>query len=176
MGSFPHTRGGGPLYRAAIDLPDEFSPHAWGWTLRIPSFIPMSHVFPTRVGVDPDRSGVKYDMVSFPHTRGGGPIHTICVRKWVLFSPHAWGWTVHSQLRQHYKFVFPTRVGVDLLPRESIVTNKRFPHTRGGGPTRFDSQTRTRLFSPHAWGWTVVLRSMQAETQVFPTRVGVDLA
>ena len=29
---FPHTRGGGPVARPMLEVSDEFSPHAWGWT------------------------------------------------------------------------------------------------------------------------------------------------
>ena len=49
--SFPHTRGGGPLY---------FKPDAD----RI--------VFPTHVGVDRGLIG-NHTLRRFPHTRGGGP-------------------------------------------------------------------------------------------------------
>ena len=73
IGSFPHTRGGGPLNegylihygrvfptRVGVDLLpalslasiSAFSPHAWGWTYRASPEFWSRKVFPTRVGVD----------------------------------------------------------------------------------------------------------------------------
>ena len=32
------------------------------------------------------------------------------------------------------------------------------------------------MFSPHAWGWTLGERLFNLQSEVFPTRVGVDLS
>ena len=73
-------------------------------------------VFPTRVGVD------RANIVS----------KTMLI----VFSPHAWGWTVWKTNVALANYVFPTRVGVD-----------RNAYSRIRWKTRF---------SPHAWGWTVL--------------------
>jgi len=45
------------------------------------------------VGVDlADVPGMQF-ILSFPHTRGGGPITAGSLTISVEFSPHAWGWT-----------------------------------------------------------------------------------
>ncbi len=70
--------------------------------------------------------------------------------------------------------VFPTRVGVDLGLSQSGVTGGSFPHTRGGGPQNLSFLRGQSEFSPHAWGWTVLLLQVDFRQLVFPTRVGVD--
>ena len=45
-----------------------------------------------------------------------------------------------------------------------------------GGVDRVAAQDRTFpiVFSPHAWGWTVLLTVFDSDADVFPTLVGVD--
>ena len=92
----------------------------------------------------------------------------------LLFSPHAWGWTVGLSHSFEYGFVFPTRVGVDRRVRRQKEHRIRFPHTRGGGPISSWSSSHNTSFSPHAWGWTEHEGAAKRPAQVFPTRVGVD--
>ena len=70
---FPHTRGDGPWAEVQTKLNDEFSPHAWGWTVgRGPDQVER-RVFPTRVGMDRIAGGSLRWEPGFPHTRGDGP-------------------------------------------------------------------------------------------------------
>ena len=71
---FPHTRGGGPDAATGLVQYLKFSPHAWGWTLRIAIQQPETPVFPTRVGVDREELLAQIAELRFPHTRGGGPL------------------------------------------------------------------------------------------------------
>ena len=70
------------------------------------------------------------------------------------FSPHAWGWTAGRERFFVLLAVFPTRVGVDRRPPRPSGTRWCFPHTRGGGPPKYDNSHDLLVFSPHAWGWT----------------------
>ena len=70
---FPHTRGGGPLFRSFTSQRAKFSPHAWGWTFESGQRALYMDVFPTRVGVDHGRE--------------------VAGQSSEEFSPHAWGWT-----------------------------------------------------------------------------------
>ena len=72
-----------------------------------------------------------------------------------MFSPHAWGWTIY--------------------PARSVGDERRFPHTRGGGPKGHLIGIIQKQFSPHAWGWTDTCAIATNFMRVFPTRVGVDL-
>ena len=173
--SFPHTRGGGPAWKAERDIQRRFSPHAWGWTgqdvqartdcVRFPhtrgggpsprNVVPSPVcVFPTRVGVDRASPRWAAAWCRFPHTRGGGPLGWHFQQVCHQFSPHAWGWTDHADGELYHRRVFPTRVGVDRSGGASGATGKGFPHTRGGGP------------------WLTGEGAPIAD--VFPTRVGVD--
>ena len=49
-----------------------------------------------------------------------------------------------------------------------------FPHTRGDGPYIGNDSTEADAFSPHPWGWTVVLFNGPQSVSVFPTPVGMD--
>ena len=91
--SFPHTRGGGPEIPNLPESRLAFSPHAWGWTVKLSTKNDFDSVFPTRVGVDRLQALVARLPGSFPHTRGGGPYGREILRRVSMFSPHAWGWT-----------------------------------------------------------------------------------
>ena len=91
-----------------------FSPHAWGWTAVRRGKLHNRWVFPTRVGVDLRFTVTPPAVVSFPHTRGGGPLD--------------------EKEAAIQRIVFPTRVGVDLGQLKDIELPWSFPHTRGGGP------------------------------------------
>ena len=174
IGSFPHTRGGGPKGYSSSSIMYEFSPHAWGWTAERP-FLPLVvAVFPTRVGVDRTGSPFSASPTGFPHTRGGGPDCHPEYQRREKFSPHAWGWTWMSSVRTSCSVVFPTRVGVDRMSEPISQRKPRFPHTRGGGPRVARWNGTTWKFSPHARGWTENLSDLHRVETVFPTRVGVD--
>ena len=79
------------------------------------------------------RIGIRH-IVSFPHTRGGGPALFSASANACAFSPHAWGWTGAAAIGMQAALVFPTRVGVDLKNHRFNRSDHRFPHTRGGGP------------------------------------------
>ncbi len=70
---FPHTRGGVPSRSLIMNSMEEFSPHAWGCTLRQWREDLLDQVFPTRVGVYRVQLGRETTAGSFPHTRGGVP-------------------------------------------------------------------------------------------------------
>ena len=91
--SFPHTRGDGPKLVFAISLFCPFSPHPWGWTAVGRLSAIRTLVFPTPVGMDRGHSDRNSGMVSFPHTRGDGPLIERGALKRTEFSPHPWGWT-----------------------------------------------------------------------------------
>ena len=91
------------------------------------------------------------------------------------FSPHTWGWTWTNATLFLCCAVFPTHVGMDLPSKNWHNRTRRFPHTRGDGPSAaFDASTGHE-FSPHTWGWTWTINRSAVWIFVFPTHVGMDL-
>ena len=90
-----------------------------------------------------------------------------------MFSPHAWGWSVHNQILRVRGQVFPTCVGMvrPLLCRLS--GSCCFPHMRGDGPESGTLTIRAGAFSPHAWGWSEIRDELAGKNDVFPTCVGM---
>ena len=70
-------------------------------------------VFPTPVGMDRLRKHFAILGLSFPHTRGDGPLTSSHFAMMRSFSPHPWGWTVHTSRTGDGHRVFPTPVGMD---------------------------------------------------------------
>ena len=86
-----------------------------------------------------------------------------------------WGCTAESLNRHHNHRVFPTHVGVYLLPLLHQRLGTSFPHACGGVPeTKMVKETR-RTFSPRMWGCTFRERLRPCLRVVFPTHVGVYL-
>jgi len=130
----------------------------------------------------------------FPHTRGDVPYFRSCKPQACAFSPHAWGCTGPPMRIGSNPLVFPTRVGMYRRLQDRRCTRHRFPHTRGDVPafawrnvlevmrfphTRGDVPSKagglywTYMFSPHAWGCTVLETDVPPKYYVFPTRVGM---
>jgi len=111
----PHTRGDGPpLARLLISL-SQYSPHAWGWTVRASFVAKFLSVFPTRVGMDRSLQNLELFWECIPHTRGDGPGGQNVLFGPIRYSPHAWGWTVIPIEQPSFFGVFPTRVGMDRI-------------------------------------------------------------
>ncbi len=111
--------------------------------------------------------------MSFPHTRGDGPVLTCISTNPQGFSPHAWGWPETTALILSGQGVFPTRVGMARKKIQIKSQAARFPHTRGDGPQTAVMTHEEVEFSPHAWGWPAVSKRSCTLGQVFPTRVGM---
>ena len=155
VSSIPHTRGDGPpLARLLISL-SQYSPHAWGWTVRASFVAKFLSVFPTRVGMDRSLQNLELFWECIPHTRGDGPAIRLTLIVDAQYSPHAWGWTANQLIMNHNDPVFPTRVGMDRFSLTRLIRRCGIPHTRGDGPMRRTGIRRASKYSPHAWGWTV---------------------
>ena len=110
---------------------------------------------------------------SFPHSRGDGPLLRMKRGGTPEFSPLAWGWSAKLLSRRVMTDVFPTRVGMVRWMSEPVLHERRFPHSRGDGPTWASPIEIRLLFSPLAWGWSVISCVHCARIEVFPTRVGM---
>src|SRR5438093_1092117 len=112
-------------------------------------------------------------MQSYPHTRGDGPGKRQSTRRRWLLSPHAWGWSAGAAAFAGAGYVIPTRVGMVRMDRILRVLRRRYPHTRGDGPSYDHDAGPRKTLSPHAWGWSAERTGQEAARQVIPTRVGM---
>ena len=172
-GGFPHTRGDGPSPWVMPTTGRLFSPHAWGWSGQGQFAREGQPVFPTRVGMVRPIRAIIIAPPCFPHTRGDGPAACNVSRFFMMFSPHAWGWSVIGRIGCVCGGVFPTRVGMVRRAWGNLARGWSFPHTRGDGPLSFGHSTFDVVFSPHAWGWSEKERRPRCVASVFPTRVGM---
>ena len=70
--------------------------------------------------------------------------------------------------------VFPTRVGMDRILSCRLTILRCIPHTRGDGPNSRVQAMSSGEYSPHAWGWTALIKQLTGGDTVFPTREGMD--
>ncbi len=128
----PHMRGGVSKNPALCGVLFMSSPHAWGCFEETAKLDQLIRVFPTCVGVFPQRAGRSPACPRLPHMRGGvSGARTRAAVRWAS-SPHAWGC---FQLREEVRIVrhvFPTCVGVFPGLTRCILTRTRLPHMRGG--------------------------------------------
>ncbi len=171
--SSPHTRGDGPAEFVPYDGIYQFSPHAWGWSDANASAKQCFPVLPTRVGMVRSANWPVCGAARSPHTRGDGPLGLSTGRKPSRFSPHAWGWSAFPLKVGKPKAVLPTRVGMVREEAHPSCLKQGSPHTRGDGPLLLDGEATSRVFSPHAWGWSDEREWFAESGMVLPTRVGM---
>ncbi len=90
-----------------------------------------------------------------------------------MFSPHAWGWSARWLASTKIAEVLPTRVGMVRGKATRFNRSLGSPHTRGDGPREHTWHFPARVFSPHAWGWSVRTVDAAFIAGVLPTRVGM---
>ena len=151
-GSLPHTRGGVPPYLIASVIRVGSSPHTWGCPSAI-ALPPLDLIlFPTHVGVSPDRIYFFGLSRPLPHTRGGVPIKQPLRSSTLLSSPHTWGCPSRIAPPKVATSLFPTHVGVSPYNIQMSPCKITLPHTRGGVPATCGASDRATSSSPHTWG------------------------
>ena len=135
-----------------IDWFRAFSPRPWGWSGGRGGHATGPFGFPTLVGM------VRAPRTRLPHQTG---------------FPRSWGWSWRVTIRidpaglSHACGNGPWRDKAGNMQEE-------FPHARGDGPYKAQTQTGFSMFSPRSWGWSVFRRQEKGrQGQVFPTLVGM---
>ena len=90
------------------------------------------YVFPTHVGVFPRDALKGQDTISLPHARGGVSITIRRAADDRKSSPRTWGCFCSLLHLFRAVMVFPTHVGVFLIPEEAGLRASSLPHARGG--------------------------------------------
>ena len=166
-------RGGvsDPFYM--LQFLEESSPHAWGCFLQDFRLRRGWVVFPTCVGVFPELTQAQGELKGLPHMRGGVSCGMIVRSTEPWSSPHAWGcFLFFINLPRRYT-VFPTCVGVFLLPGFFCWGRIGLPHMRGGVSQTSHRPEMASRSSPHAWGCFSSETGQNSKATVFPTCVGV---
>ena len=151
------------------------SPRPWGCFLKIVLAFCFICVFPTPVGVFPDRGNVSSQMQSLPHARGGVSISQSLYGLPIQSSPRPWGCFCYRPLLNIALAVFPTPVGVFPDPPKNENSAESLPHARGGVSVSSSSCIELVTSSPRPWGCFWRKGNASRATAVFPTPVGVFL-
>ena len=151
--SLPHARGG--VSKIAVDdfCQWKSSPRPWGCFLVYDGAIKERFVFPTPVGVFPQKQTPPPCKRRLPHARGG--VSKIQVPQFAAPT------------------VFPTPVGVFLGSIKKPPPAASLPHARGGVSDPDDASIEVTVSSPRPWGCFSSARLARQTEQVFPTPVGV---
>ena len=169
----PHARGDGPYWASSSSSPGAFSPRAWGWSVDGLAELEEGVVLPTRVGMV--RIAQRFPQTSrrSPHARGDGPCSVRRLPNRSKFSPRAWGWSGGSDCGAQGTLVLPTRVGMVRPNWSGSSAPSSSPHARGDGSGGALPWPLPILFSPRAWGWSVLKSAAPQGIEVLPTRVGM---
>ena len=135
--------------------------------------MPRGVVLPTRVGMVREIAAASPAKPGSPHPRGDGPSIGLDPDQLGRFSPPAWGWSAILPGRLGSDCVLPTRVG---MVRGRSLPQARAPGSpppRGDGPCYAFVTAVLSVFSPPAWGWSVLRPQHCAGSEVLPTRVGM---
>ena len=130
-------------------------------------------VFPTHVGVFPNKKHKNGCGDCLPHARGGVSVYAAVDSNGNESSPRTWGCFLFLKNRKKVVDVFPTHVGV--FPSVMKLTLKLIglPHARGG----VSGERRTYCInggsSPRTWGCFRKRTTFVYACEVFPTHVGV---
>ena len=158
-----------------LDVGDKIlsSPRAWGCFFERIRRITGYLVFPTCVGVFLIIAITSPMDASLPHVRGGVSQCKPELISDVVSSPRAWGCFPSPRWRGKCRGVFPTCVGVFLVPYKVCNRTPCLPHVRGGVSRRVYLSRGTGPSSPRAWGCFLLERLLSFPSPVFPTCVGV---
>ena len=175
MVGLPHARGGVSALVAFWMPVVSSSPRPWGCFLEAAGVQCFDRVFPTPVGVFPPPNAPSTIAKSLPHARGGVSTYLAVTKGRQLSSPRPWGCFWSLDRRERRSSVFPTPVGVFLLPSTRSASPSGLPHARGGVSGRSRTFRDFMASSPRPWGCFRYYSRLSWLTSVFPTPVGVFL-
>ena len=171
---FPRTRGDGPREPLGPGKARLFPPHSRGWTGQVLRRGQPGCVSPALAGMDP-RSLPFVGMAScFPRTRGDGPGAERRTENRTRFPPHSRGWTQPGPPQWSSIHVSPALAGMDLGAPAPLVVLRRFPRTRGDGPSPSSPPSSRVAFPPHSRGWTSGAGKGPRTEPVSPALAGMD--
>ena len=148
----PHARGGVSGACGALCAGHGSSPRTWGCFHDVADILQAHLVFPTHVGVFPQRAMRRWLLCRLPHARGGVSDPREAGRVTRQSSPRTWGCFYPAGGDRSAPQVFPTHVGVFLSSVIAPSSSKCLPHARGGVSTSGITNMDTAMSSPRTWG------------------------
>ena len=172
----PHACGGVSPRSFAGQRCRRSSPRLWGCFLERTKQDIDRLVFPTPVGVFPQRHVRRFPPESLPHACGGVSLGGPGAGQSAGSSPRLWG-CFHQPVGHRVRaVVFPTPVGVFLLSVASPHIARSLPHACGGVSEIFEQAINLGRSSPRLWGCFSAVPPSNRTSNVFPTPVGVFLS
>ena len=110
----PHARGGVSVISDTLHALKSSSPRPWGCFRRRAWLKPMTSLFPTPVGVFPERRSDGHQNRTLPHARGGVSFFRVIADVDYFSSPRPWGCFFGICGACPVVSLFPTPVGVFL--------------------------------------------------------------
>ena len=157
-GCLPHARGGVSARTLVICEGEPSSPRTWGCFYATVSLVQPETVFPTHVGVFPDRAASESLNAGLPHARGGVSMPFASYWYEEKSSPRTWGCFCLSAFPLRHMPVFPTHVGVFLPCSFPVKSLKSLPHARGGVSGSSEGSESRPPSSPRTWGCFLMRR------------------
>ena len=151
------------------------SPRTWGCFYGRLVRCRADGVFPTHVGVFPAPRRPAPFFCRLPHARGGVSIQGLTARVADKSSPRTWGCFPSLPAWPHFRYVFPTHVGVFPESGHRFSLPGSLPHARGGVSVVAGFLGGLGVSSPRTWGCFRPQSCPTADLAVFPTHVGVFL-
>ena len=148
----PHARGGVSIRRCRFIKVKKSSPRSWGCFSSGVSVGSSLTVFPTLVGVFPSILYIGKKGFCLPHARGGVSAKKRLEAALATSFPRSWGGFCGCPCVGAPRAVFPTLVGVFLVPYELKGSNLGLPHARGGVSLLRITRSMIVTSSPRSWG------------------------
>ena len=172
---FPRTRGDGPQADDSCAGKFWVPPHPRGWSLKGGRKAAPTLGSPAPAGMVPPGNRSASELRWFPRTRGDGPSTSGTPHRSRRVPPHPRGW---SQARGHDpqgRSGSPAPAG--MVPAVTVYRTKarRFPRTRGDGPSP-NSRSPSRVkVPPHPRGWSEIYGAYRKPPAVPPHPRGWSL-
>ena len=151
----------------------KFVPRTWECVAFAESAQNFWEVCPTRVGMCRSNYTVIRPYNGLSHAGGNVSKDYLEYSRRIRFIPHLWEWVVRRLAQEILDLVYPTRVGMNRLARNSIWKDQVYPtragvsrvvvrqlkwhdylsNTRGNDLIIVIFYNRNYLFIPHAWEW-----------------------
>ncbi len=151
---FPRTRGDGPPSSSALAITPRVPPHPRGWSPSGVRGAGPHRGSPAPAGMVPAQRSPRTRPGRFPRTRGDGPASCPPGASNRRVPPHPRGWSLVRQPGPHRPPGSPAPAGMVLGRGGGQARYRRFPRTRGDGPSSSRRVSRARSVPPHPRGWS----------------------
>ena len=152
VSTLPHARGGVSCAWLTPWRGTGSSPRTWGCFWAAQEGYQPTYLFPTHVGVFPEKAKSRQGWSSLPHARGGVSKDSLDSLIAMPSSPRTWGCFWLTNPLKLSRNLFPTCVGVFPPGTARTRTTSTLPHARGGVSKQLVVMGLKKPSSPRTWG------------------------